>query len=150
MKRLAALVLSLVMFAATAPIQAANNASPDEAKAMALKAADYLKANGPEKSFALFQTKDEPTFHDRDLYVYVLDNGGKVLSHGVSAPLIGKPLIELRDVDGKAFIQDVVAVKESDWVSYKWQNPVSKAVEKKTAFIVRVGETVVVVGAYAN
>jgi signal transduction histidine kinase len=150
MTRFAALVLSLVMFAAVAPAHAANNASPDEAKAMALKAADYLKANGPDKSYALFQAKDEPTFHDRDLYVYVLDNGGKVLSHGVSAPLIGKPLIELRDVDGKAFIQDIVAIKDADWVSYKWQNPVSKAVEKKTSYSVRVGDLVVVVGAYAN
>jgi cytochrome c len=149
MTRIAALVLSLV-FAAMAPIHAANNASPDEAKAMALKAADYLKANGAEKSYTLFQTKDEPTFHDRDLYVYVLDNGGKVLSHGVSAPLIGKPLIELRDVDGKAFIQDIVAVKDADWISYKWQNPVTKAVEKKTAYIVRIGDSVVAVGAYAN
>jgi len=149
MTRFAALVFSMVMFALVAPVHAANNASPDEAKAMAVKAADYLKANGPEKSYAAFEAKAESAFHDRDLYVYVLDNGGKVLSHGVSAPLIGKPLMELRDVDGKAFIQDVVAVKNADWVSYKWQNPVTKAVEKKTSYIVRVGDSVVV-GAYAN
>lgn len=150
MTRFAALVLSLVMIAFVAPVHAMEKGSPDEAKAMAVKAAEYLKANGPEKSFMVFQAKEDPTFHDRDLYVFVLDNTGKMLSHGASAALIGKPLIEIKDVDGKPFTRDMVAVKDADWVSYKWQNPVTKAVEPKKAYIVRVGDSVVGVGAYAN
>jgi cytochrome c len=150
MTRFAALVLSLVMIAFVAPVQAADKGSLDDAKAMAVKAAEYLKANGPEKSFAVFQAKEDPTFHDRDLYVYVLDNSGKMLSHGANAGLIGKSLIEVKDVDGKPFTRDLVAVKDTGWVSYKWQNPVTKAVEPKTAYVVRVGDSVVIVGAYTN
>ena len=45
----------------------------DDAKVMAVKAAEYLKANGPEKAFPEFSAKDGP-WHDRDLYVTVQDS----------------------------------------------------------------------------
>lgn len=38
---------------------------------MALRAADFLRANGPVKAWAAFSTGAE--FHHRDLYVTVLD-----------------------------------------------------------------------------
>ena len=73
MLRFLALLLSLTLFAVTG--NAADYASVDDAKAMAIKAADYLRANGREKAFAAFQAKDGP-WHDRDLYVTVQDSKG--------------------------------------------------------------------------
>jgi len=140
-----ALLLSMLFSAST--VLAADYASPDEAKAMAIKAADYLKANGPEKSFAAFQEKGGP-FHDRDLYVFVEDSKGTMVSHGTNPGLIGKSMLPLRDVDGKAFNVEMQAVTDTGWVEYKWQNPQTKAVEPKKAYIVRVDEYIVGVGAY--
>ena len=133
-----------------APVaRAGGMATPDEAKAMAIRAAEYLKANGPEKAFPEFSSKDGP-WHDRDLYVSVQDSKGIMLAHGDSPGLIGKPMADLKDVDGKPFIQEKLAITDTGWINYKWRNPVTKAVEPKTQYVIRVGDYLVGVGAYAQ
>jgi hypothetical protein len=52
-------IAPVLLFLASAA-WAAGQATPDEAKAMAVKAAEYLKANGPDKAFAEFNAKDGP------------------------------------------------------------------------------------------
>jgi cytochrome c len=54
---------------------AGDSGTPDEAKAMAIRAGDLLKAEGPEKAFPEFEKG--AAFHDRDLYVMVYDQTGK-------------------------------------------------------------------------
>ena len=145
-------ILLLVLFAIGVSWSAAfagERGTPDEAKAMAEKAAAYLKANGPEKAFPVFDAKDGG-FVDRDLYVYVYDAKGTVVAHGTNPALIGKVMLDFKDVDGKAFIRESEAVKDTGWVDYKWQNPVTKTIEAKKTYIIRVGEYLVGVGAYAN
>ncbi len=147
------LLLSPLLFAAVvgfAPaVYAAGQATPDEAKAMAVKAAEYLKSAGPDKSFPEFDAKDGP-WHDRDLYVYVLDSKGVMLAHGTNPGLIGKTVLEVKDVDGKPMTRETLAVSDAGWVHFKWQNPLTKAVEPKVVYVVRVGDYFVEVGAYAN
>ena len=128
---------------------AAGQATPEEAKAFAIKAAEYLKAVGPDKAFPEFDAKDGP-WHDRDLYVTVLDSKGVMVAHGTNPGLIGKSMVELKDVDGKPFNKDILAVADTGWVDFKWQNPLTKAVEQKTAYEVRVGDYIIGVGAYAK
>jgi cytochrome c len=128
---------------------AAGQATPDEAKAMAVKAAEYMKSVGQEKAFAEFDAKDGP-WHDRDLYVTVQDSKGVMVAHGTNAGLIGKSMLDLKDVDGKPFNREVQAIKDAGWVNFKWQNPLTKAVEAKTAYEVRVGDYIVGVGAYVQ
>ena len=143
--------LASVFFAAALGLSmsafAAGQATPDEAKTMAIKAADYLKAVGPEKAFAEFDAKGN-AWHDRDLYVIVQDNKGVMVAHGTNPGLIGKSVLDLKDVDGKPFNRDTQAIKDSGWVDFKWLNPVTKAVEPKTQYIIRVGDYLVGVGAY--
>jgi signal transduction histidine kinase len=128
---------------------AAGQATPDEAKAMAIKAAEFLKSAGPEKALAEFSAKEGP-WHDRDLYVTVQDSKGIMVAHGTNPGLIGKPMLELRDVDGKAFNKEIQAIADQGWINFKWQNPITKAVEPKTMYEVRVGDYIVGVGAYAK
>lgn len=127
--------------------RATDHATPDEAKTLAVKAATYLKENGPDKAFALFNEK-QGQFVDRDLYVYALDATGTGRAHPFNPALIGRNLSELKDVDGKPFVQEILAAKDTAQIDYKWLNPVSKSVEAKSAFVNRVGEYFVVVGAY--
>jgi cytochrome c len=143
------LVTLPVLFAVTAfaPSAFASNAgTPDEAKVMAVRAADLLRTKGPEAAFAEFNSG--AVFHDRDLYVMVYDNAGNCVAHGANAKLIGKSLINLQDTDGTYVIKDFVAVKDADWVNYRWPNPVTKSIQAKTTYVVRVGNYLVGVGAY--
>ena len=91
------------------------------------------EAVGPDKAFPDFDAKDG-SWHDRDLYVTVLDNNGVMLAHGTNPGLIGKSVLEVKDVDGRSLTRETLAVKEAGWVNYKWQNPLTKAVEPKVVY----------------
>ncbi len=149
MKRLLPVFLFSTALLLPTLANAAGQATPDEAKAMAIKAADYLKTVGPEKAFPEFDDKNGP-WHDRDLYVTVVDSKGVVAAHGTMSSLIGKSVLDLRDVDGKPFQREVVAITDAAWVTMKWQDPLTKAVEPKTAYEIRVGDYIVGVGAYTK
>ena len=125
---------------------AEDSGTPEEAKAMAVRAAELLKSAGPDKAFPEFNTG--AAFHDRDLYVMVYDPTGKCVSHGANPVLIGKALIDLKDTDGKFIIKDLVAVEDTGWVDYKWPRPTTKKIEPKTTYVVRVGDYRIGVGAY--
>jgi hypothetical protein len=94
-----ALLLPL-LFGGTA--LAGENGTRDEAKAMAIRASDLFRNEGPEKAFREFD--NGAAFHDRDLYVIVYDQGGKCLAHGANPVLIGKSLIDLKDSDGASVV----------------------------------------------
>jgi signal transduction histidine kinase len=149
MRNLLGVIVLLAGLLAGMPLWAAGEATPDEAKAMAIKAAEYLKSAGPEQAFAAFDAKDGP-WHDRDLYVVVQNSQGVMVAHGVNAGLIGHVVLDLKDVDGRPFNREMQAVQNADWVNYKWQNPTTRAVETKTMYVIREGEYLVGVGAYAR
>jgi signal transduction histidine kinase len=124
--------------------------TPKEAQALLAKAVEFYKANGQAKAFAAF---DDPKgkFVDRDLYIYVSDVNAKILSHGANHALIGKTIIDLKDSDGKAFMKELVdkaKASNSGSIDYKWTNPTSKKVESKTVFFQKVGDVILVCGAY--
>jgi signal transduction histidine kinase len=87
-------------------------------------------------------------FRDRDLYVALYDRTGKCLAHGATPGLVGKNLMDLKDVDGKPFARIAFTSNEPTWVDYKWPNPTTKQVEQKSTYVVPVDDFVVTVGAY--
>jgi signal transduction histidine kinase len=136
--------------ALTAGALAGAQGTPDEAKALVVRAAELLKSDGKDKAFAAF---NNPTgaFVDRDLYVFVLSHEGVTVSHGANAALIGKNLSAVKDADGKPFIQEMIAIGKSGgegWVDYKWSNPTTKKLEAKSSFVKAVGDVLVGVGVY--
>ena len=140
------IVVLLSLIIAPAAFAAGDSGTPEEAKAMAMRAAALLKNDGPEKAFPEFNNGAD--FHDRDLYVMVYDASGKCVAHGANPALIGKSLIDLKDTDGKYLIKDLVAVQDTDWVDYKWPRPTTKKIEPKTTYVVHVGDYHIGVGAY--
>ncbi len=148
MRRLTLLALAAGCFSASAAL-AAGPATPDEARSMAIKAAEYLKAVGPEKAFSEFNAKEGP-WRDRDLYVFVDNIKGVMVANGTNPGLIGKSVIDLRDVDGKAFHHEILAITDAGWVDFKWRNPMTNAIEPKTTYEIRVGDYFVGVGAYVK
>jgi cytochrome c len=71
--------------------------TPEEARAMAEKAALYLSENGEDKAFAAINDPSGP-FRRGDLYVFVHDTTGMVRTHGGNPALIGKNTVRLMDV----------------------------------------------------
>jgi hypothetical protein len=149
MRRLPALLTLCILLLLAPAAWAVDQATPDEAKAMAIKAAAYLKSAGPETAFAAFNASDGP-WHDRDLFVAVLDAKGVMVAHGSNRGLIGHSVLDLKDVDGKPFNREWVGVADTGWVNFKWRNMQTKDFERKTCFVVHVGDYYVGVGAYVK
>jgi len=143
--------VSLIVALAYGPAAAAEFATKEEAIAMVRKAMALIKEEGPEKAYTEFTNKGG-RFHDRDLYITVLDFDGKVLAHGQREDLIGKVVIDLKDPDGKLFMRErfeLARQHPSFWQNYKFMNPATKKVEPKQMYCERLNETMVCGGVYS-
>lgn len=134
------------------PAAAAARATKAEAEALVAKAVSFLKANGPEKAYDAFT--NSPAFKDRELYVIVYDLTGKNLAHGANPKLVGKDLIGLKDPDGKLLNQilvDLAKQKGKGWSEeFKFRNPVTNELQRRTVYVERVGETFVGAGVFLD
>ena len=147
---MAAFCMSALVLSAS--VQAADHGTAPEAIAMVNKAAALIKSAGKEKAFAEIADPKNKEFHDRDLYVYVYDLNGVTLTHGNNPKMVGKNLLEIKDQEGKPMIKEMIALVKSPagkgWVDFKWPNPVTKAVESKSGYVVRVDDMLVGSGVY--
>jgi cytochrome c len=138
MKKILAVICIMVFMLAVGHVAfAAEPGTPAEAEAMAKKAVAFIKANGNEKAFAEI-SNPKGQFVDRDLYVTVYD-------------MTGKDLIGLKDPDGKPYIKErieMMKTKDKGWQDFKFTNPLTKKIEPKTAYIEKVGDLIVMSGAY--
>jgi signal transduction histidine kinase len=129
---------------------AAENVTAKEAEAMVKKGLAFVKANGKDKGYAEITNK-QGQFTDRDLYLVVYQLDGKVLAHGANEKMVGKMLIDLKDVDGKEFVRERVELgkaKNTFWQDYKFTNPVTKKVEPKSMYCERIDDAVLCGGIY--
>ncbi|MBV8534376.1 MAG: cache domain-containing protein [Alphaproteobacteria bacterium] len=142
-------IVAALMFAAALSFAQANAAgTPEDAQALAEKAAGLVKAEG-DKAFA---TLSDPNggYVQGELYVTVLDRQGVVRAN-INQKVIGVNMWEAKDPDGTLFTQEawkVVASSESGWTRYKYVNPTTKKIEAKKAWVHKVGDYVVLCGAY--
>jgi signal transduction histidine kinase len=129
---------------------AADAGTKDEAVAMVKKAVEFIKSNGTEKALEEFSNL-EGQFVDRDLYIIVYDMNGKCLAHGANPKMIGRDLIDNKDVDGKEFVKERVAMMKtstSGWQDYKYRNPVTNQIEHKTVYLERHEDLIIGCGVY--
>jgi signal transduction histidine kinase len=151
MRGLAAALVAL--FLAVHPTNAAEFGTRDEAVAMVKRVQKMFAAAGAEATFKAVDDKSNPSFHDRDLYVFVYDLTGICVSHGARPALVGKNLISLKDQSGVYIIQEMIALATgpgSGWVDYKWPNPLSNKIEDKASYVEKMGDYFVGVGVYRD
>jgi len=150
MKRAKLMVAGVMLLAAAAATTAAAG-TPEEAKALAEKAAALVAAEG-EKAFPVI-SDPKGEFFKGDLYVTVLDSKGVVRANP-NPKLIGMNMWEAEDQDGVKFTQEAwkaVESAEAGWQKqYKFTNPATKKIEPKKAWVHRVGDYVVLCGDYRN
>ena len=145
----AALVVASLSFVAVIA-QAQTHATRDDATAMVRKGVAFVKANGKQKGYAEITSK-QGQLRDRDLYLVVYGLDGTVHAHGANEKMVGKNLIDLKDVEGKPFVKERVELAKASptfWQDYKFTNPVSKKVEPKSMYCERMDDAVVCGGVY--
>ena len=129
---------------------ASGKATKEEATAMVKKGIAYIKASGKDKAYAEISNKSGQ-FVDRDLYLVVYGLDGTVRAHGANEKMIGKNLIDLKDIDGKAFVKERVELAQSKgtfWQDYKFTNPETKKIEPKSMYCEKLDDTAVCGGIY--
>lgn len=144
------LLVALGLFAGAA-MAAAGGATKEEAVAMVKKGVAAIKSGGADKTYAEISDKGNATWHKEDLYLTVYGLDGTVKAHGANVKMIGKNLIELKDIDGKAFIKermDLAKAHANFWQDYKFTNPETKKIEPKSMYCEKLDETVVCGGIY--
>ncbi len=135
----AALAVTLIFGAA----YATQAATLDDAKALAVKAAEFVKANGKEKGVAEIGNP-KGQFVKGELYVTLQDTKGFHLANPMNAGLVGQNHLGLKDPSGKPFVKDmieIVTTKGSGWATYEWVNPATKKVQPKKAWVQKVEGT---------
>lgn len=133
------LAIAAIAAICTPAVYAQDRASKDEATALAAAAIEQFKKAGHEK--ALADISSNPALWQRkDMVVFVHDMKGKVLAHSANAKLIGREAWEVKDQNGKLFIQEftATAAKGQGWVSYDWAHPTTKKLETRQAFVRKV------------
>ncbi|MCX5826770.1 MAG: cache domain-containing protein [Deltaproteobacteria bacterium] len=149
MKKLLLLIfVGLFIFAGATFVYAGGTKA--EAKALVERAAEFLKANGKEKTLAEI-SKPEGQFDKGEVYVYAFDMKGTVLAHPKNPELIGKNTYNIPDEDGKFFRKDIIKLakaKGSGWVDYKYLNPETKKIGSKTTYVLRARDIILCCGVY--
>ena len=149
-KYVMAMALATAGVLASGAAWAAENANKKEAEAMVKKGVSFIKTSGKDKGYTEITSK-QSQFTDRDLYLVVYGLDGKVWAHGANEKMVGRVLIDLKDVDGKEFVRERVELgkaKANFWQDYKFTNPLTKKIEPKTMYCERLEDTVVCGGVY--
>lgn len=152
MRKIAAyiVILALGAFISMPAFAEGERGTKDEAKAMVEKAAAFYKENGKDKAIAEFNNP-KGQFIDRDLYVFALDMQGIRVAHGTNQKLVGKSILDFKDVDGKPYGQEIVDIGKgagTGWVDYKFTDPLTKKIGEKTTYVSRVDDIIIASGAY--
>lgn len=133
------------------PMGAIERAEAKRATELLDHAVEYLKANGPDQSFAAFNDR-KGAFVDKQYYVYVVGlDGIMYASGGASNSLVGTNVIDLTDVSGVKLIRDMLDIaktSESGVIDYHWLNSFDNRLENKTTKFQKVGKYLVCVGYY--
>jgi cytochrome c len=133
-------VMVIVLMSTCLCVQAATL---EEAKALAIKAAKFVEANGKEKGIAEIGNP-KGQFVKGELYVTMQDTNGIHLANPMAPALVGQNHLELKDPTGKYFIKEfieIVKTKGGGWSDYEWVNPATKKLQAKKAWIQKVEGT---------
>jgi signal transduction histidine kinase len=151
MKKAALLTISGLLLSANwiAPNRA-YGATAEEAQALVERAVAHVKKVGEEQAFKDFTNK-EGGFLEGELYVFCYSPDVTLVAIGGNPGMIGKNLRNLKDPDGKEASYELVQMgleHGSGWVDYKWPNPVTKKIQTKSAYVIKVNDKVCGTGYY--
>ena len=123
-----------------------------EARALVERAIEHHQATGSRDSFLHGITEPANRFHDRDMYVFVLDAGGTYLAFGGNPAKVGTRVQDVPGIDGEGLMQAIItqANEGPGWVSYDITNPASGRVQSKMSYVCEVEGLFVGCGIYKS
>jgi signal transduction histidine kinase len=119
---------------------AQEKATKEECMAKCKEVAALIKEAGVDAAVAKVQDAKGP-YVWKDTYVFVMDMDGKILAHPATPNLVGKTLSGLKDVNGKMFVNEYLAIATTageGWVDYMWPKPNEKTPSKKLTYVYKV------------
>lgn len=120
------------------------------AVAMVDKGAAYLQKNGKDALIKEVNSKN-PEFINDTTYLAVRALDGTQLAHPTNPKLVGKNMVVLPDADGKLFRKEIIdqaKAKGKGWVDYRYNNPNTGEIEKKSTYFVKQGDIILEAGIY--
>ncbi len=131
-----------------------NQSQKDRVIAFVQSAKNYWTTNGKTAAFAAYDVPSK-TFVNQELYIFVIDATGKVLSHGASQQLINSNQYDLRDINGKyiirAILESVNNTSGKGWSWYQWENPANNnQIGKKFTYAEKFQGLIIAAGTYVN
>lgn len=115
--------------------------------------AQSLRRKGlPLQQYWQALTDPQQPFHDRDMYVFVLNAQGQYLAFGGRPDKRGSKLQDVPGIDGHALLQAIIARAEqgAGWVEYDIHNPVSGKIQTKMSYVCKQDDTYLGCGIYKS
>lgn len=135
------IMITLVAIGAAFSGAAAEDRKPtqEEAKAITLKAAELISANGLDAAATVFNADGE--FKWGEIYVNVIDGKGVWKVYPPRPAGVGQSVLHVKDPDGKLLVQEIIKVANEageGWVEYRWLNPATNKIAPKVTFVKKV------------
>lgn len=126
--------------------------SAEEAIELVDQALAQRRRSASRSSFLRDVTDPAQGFHDRDMYVFVLDLNGTYLAFGGNPAKVGSRVQDIPGIDGQGLVDDILnqAAIEPGWVEYDITNPTTGRVQSKMSFVQQVDDLFVGCGVYKN
>ncbi len=150
------LILVGVLIGSSPETSASSGAQSEDAKqimALVDQAASLLQSRGTE-AFNEFRKKDSKWLTGVT-YVFVFNTNGVLLFHPIRQDFEGKSILDSKDVNGKAYIQEMIETTKargSGWIEIMRSQSGKRKPSKQSSYFrkVKVGEEVLIVASGFN
>ena len=124
----------------------------EEAIALVKAGVAMMREHGRDALVAEINKLGKGKFLNRDLYLSAYDtNTFRVIAHGSNPRVIGQNAEQVKDTDGRHFINEMIAIAKSQgggWMHYKWAHPITNEDMKKNAYFEKCDDLVITCGVY--
>ncbi|NML47223.1 HAMP domain-containing protein [Ramlibacter sp. G-1-2-2] len=146
--------VALLKSVAVFDLGAREHGNAQEAMDLVRGGHEHLRSQGQQALVDDVNLLGQGRFVDRDLYLMLIRvDDQNFVAHGNNPRVLGLGR-QSKDVDGKAFVQDMVRLAcskaEGGWVDYKWAHPVTNEILTKSSFVQRAGDVVIACGIYKD
>ncbi|MEB0139875.1 MULTISPECIES: cache domain-containing protein [unclassified Undibacterium] len=145
-------ILALFVSAAGMAAAASDRGTAEEAVALVKKVIADMKKDGKEKVIQEVQTGSS-RYKDRDLYIFISGMDGVTRANGNNPKIAGKNLNDVKDADGKYMGKErfeIARSKGQGWQDYRWPDPLTKEIHKKSTYLEKYEDLIVSCGIYKN
>lgn len=135
------LVVSLIMAFCFTGTGIAGELTPLLCKEKVTAAAKLLEAEGDAAIPKIKDEKGEFRFAGGEGYIWIHNLDGNMVMHPVNSSLDGKPLLDMRDVNGVYLfvaMNETVEAHGKGWIPYAWPKPGQKESSPKISYCILV------------